>query len=87
MGAVTPFIFNTMSTIITGNGNYLQITTSGIVRLTVPKKDTVVRVHGNMIRIDHNGEYASEFNFTDISSPITANIEALRVAIKNILNT
>ena len=76
-----------MSTTIAGNGNYLEVTISGVVRLTVPKNKTVLRVEGSELKIDHDGKYSKDIQFSDVTSPATANIEALRVAVKNILNT
>lgn len=76
-----------MSTAISGEGNYIKIAISGVARLTIPKLKTVIRLDGSELRIDHDGEYATSMQFSDVTSPVAANIEALRVAIRNILNS
>lgn len=75
-----------MATTITGNGNYLEITEDGVVTVTVPKGMTVMRVDGDYLEIDHDGKYRWRALYSDVTTPSTASAEALRVAVKNILN-
>lgn len=74
-----------MATTITDGTNYLIITRGGVKDITIPKNNTVLRVSGSNLKIEHNGQYSTTIAFSDVSSPSTANIEALRVAVKNIL--
>lgn len=76
-----------MATTITGDGNYLVITTDSVPLISIPKGKVLTRVDGDYLEIDHDGKYSTRLLFSDVSSPSTASAELLRVAVKNILNT
>ena len=76
-----------MATTITEDGNYLVITTDSIPLISIPKGQTLLRVDGNYIEVEHDGKWSTRLLYSDVSSPSTASAELLRVAVKNILNT
>jgi len=76
-----------MATTITGDGNYLVVTTDSIPLISIPKGKVLTRVDGNYLEIDHDGSYSTRLLYSDVSNPSTASAELLRVAVKNILNT
>lgn len=45
-----------------------------------------MRVDGDYLEIDHDGKYRWRALYSDVTTPSTASAEALRVAVKNILN-
>lgn len=65
--------------------NYITITVDGVVKWTLPKRGTAIEINGNTMKLRYDGVYVVEFVFSDVTSPSTADIEALRVAIKNML--
>lgn len=65
--------------------NCITITIDSVVRWTLPKRQTVVEVRGNNLDFRNSGEYLEAIAYADVTSPVTANIEALRVAVKNFL--
>lgn len=76
-----------MATTITEDGNYLVITTDSIPLISIPKGQTLLRVDGNYIEVEHDGKWSTRLLYSDVSSPSAASAELLRVAVKNILNT
>jgi len=72
---------------ITGDGNYLVINEGGINTLCIPKGMTVLRVDGDYLEIEHDGQYRTKLLYSDVTNPSTASASLLRVAVKNILNT
>lgn len=75
-----------MSTTFTGDGNYLVISDNGIKRITLPKRKTVVRIDGSLIEVEHDGKYRYSALYSDVTSPASASVEALRASINTILN-
>lgn len=65
--------------------NYITVTVDGVVKWTIPKRDTDIELTGSTLLLRYSGHYVVKIEFSDVTSPSTANIEALRVAIKNIL--
>lgn len=76
-----------MSTQIANTTHYITITINSVVRWTLPKRETVLEVDGNYLDFRNSGEYLESVLFTDVTSPVTANIEALRTAINAFLIT
>lgn len=74
-----------MSIQIASSGKFLTVTDTGTVRLTVHKRKTTIQIKGTQLHITHQGIYAYECEFSDVSSPATANIEALRVSVESFL--
>lgn len=76
-----------MSVQIASATDFITITRDGVVRFTIPKRETVLEVDGNTLDLRNSGYYVDSVLFSDVSSPSTANIEALRTAVNNILIT
>ena len=70
-----------MSVQIADATNFITITIDGIVYWTLPKRETILEVAGTQLDFLESIEYA------DVSSPATANVEALRTAVNNFLIT
>lgn len=76
---------NAASVQVSDATNYITVTVDGVVKWTIPKRDTDIEIYGTKIRLRYSTKYVVEFQYSDVTSPGTANIEALRVAIKNML--
>ncbi len=76
-----------MATTITGDGNYLVVTTDGIPVITISKGKVVLRADGDYLEIEHDGKYQTRLLYSDVSSPSAASAELLRVAVINILKS
>ena len=76
-----------MAITIQEEGYYLSITDSGVVRVTIPKRLVSLQIKGTELHITHQGEYAYECEFSDVTTPATANNEALRSAVTNMITT
>lgn len=74
-----------MSVQIADATNCITITIDSIVRWTLPKRQMVLEVDGNNLDFRNSGEYLESVAFADVTSPATANIEALRTAVNNYL--
>ena len=65
--------------------NYITITIGGLVKWTLPKRETVLDVNGNNLDFRNSGVYLESVDYSDVSSPVTADVEALRTAVNNFL--
>lgn len=76
-----------MSVQIADATDFITITRDGVVRFTLPKRETVLEVDGNTLELRNSGYYVDSVLYSDVSSPVTANVEALRTAVNNFLIT
>ena len=76
-----------MSIQIAGASQFLTITEGGVVRLTVNTRNTTLQIKGTSLPVTHQGSYAYECAFADVTVPNEANIEDLRGAVTDIINT
>lgn len=74
-----------MSVQIADATNFITITIDGVVRGTLPKRKVALEIDGSNLVMRYEDVYVSEVAFADVTSPVAANIEALRTAVKNFL--
>lgn len=74
-----------MSVQIADATNFITVTIDGVTRFTLPKRQVAIEIEGSNLILRHDWVYIGEIAFSDVTSPATANIEALRVAVKNFL--
>lgn len=74
-----------MATQIADATNCITITIAGVVVWTIPKRGTALEVNGTTLKFHREGVYVTGIDFADVSSPSTADVEALRTAVNNIL--
>lgn len=74
-----------MSVQIADATNCITITIDGVVVWTLPKRGTVLEVDGTNLDFRNSGEYMETVAFADVTSPVTANVEALRTAVNAFL--
>jgi hypothetical protein len=78
---------NSISIQVTDATEFITVTIDSVVRWTIPKREQAIEIIGTVIRLRYAEKYVVSFQFSDVTSPATANIEALRVAINNMLIT
>lgn len=76
-----------MSVVIADATNCITITIDGVTYWTLPKRETVLEVAGTQLDFRNSGVYLESIEYADVSSPATANVEALRTAVNNFLIT
>ncbi len=74
-----------MSVQIADATDFITITIDGIVYWTLPKRQTVLEVSGTALDFRNSGVYLESVEYADVTSPVTANVEALRTAVNNFL--
>lgn len=76
-----------MSIQITTDGQFLVITDAGVRRLTVHKRNTTLQIVGSQLHVTHQGKYAYECEYADVTSPNESDIENLRGAVTALINS
>ncbi len=76
-----------MSIQIAASGQFITITDSSVVRLTAHKRNLTLQIKGTKLHVTHQGTYAYECEYADVTVPNEASIENLRGAVTALINS
>lgn len=76
-----------MSIQIAAVGQFITITDNSVVRVTVHKRNTTLQIVGSKLHVSHQGTYAYECEYADVTVPNMPDIENLRGAVAALINS